>query len=71
MEKHDEFLEMNIGKIAEVLFETTKKEGYLSGFSSNYIKVQHLWLPKLAGTIRKVKMTEVSGSGMMSVELID
>ena len=70
-EKHDEFLEMNIGKITEVLFEKTKKEGYLSGFSSNYIKVQHPWSTKLAETIRKVKMTETSGSGMMLVELID
>jgi threonylcarbamoyladenosine tRNA methylthiotransferase MtaB len=70
-EKHNEFLKMNIGKTTEVLFEKTKKDGLLSGFSSNYIKVRHLWQPQLAGTIQKVMMTEVSETGIMSVELID
>ena len=69
--KHNEFMKMNLGKITDVLFEKTKKDSLLSGFSSNYIKMQHPWQPKLAGTIRKVRMTEISGAGIMSVELID
>jgi len=68
--KHNEFMKMNIGKTTDVLFEKTKKEGFVSGFSSNYIKVRHPWQPKLAGTIKKVRMTEISGAGIMSVELI-
>ena len=69
-EKHNEFMKMNMGKTTNVLFEKTKKEGFVSGFSSNYIKVRHLWQPQLAGTIKKVRMTEISGNGIMSVELI-
>jgi len=67
--KHTEFLKMNIGKITEVLFEKTKKDGFVSGFSSNYIKTQHPWQSGLAGTIKKVRMTDISGTGIMSAEL--
>ena len=69
--KHNEFMKMNLGKTTEVLFEKTKKEGLLSGFSSNYIKVRHPWQPKLAGSIKKVRITKISGSKTMSVEIID
>jgi len=70
-EKHNEFMKMNVGKTTAVLFEKTKKDGFISGFSSNYIKVRHAWQPKLAGTIKQVRMTEISATGIMSVELID
>jgi threonylcarbamoyladenosine tRNA methylthiotransferase MtaB len=67
--KHNEFMKMNLGKTTDVLFEKSKKDGFISGFSSNYIKTRHSWQAGLAGTIRKVKMTEISDAGVMSVEL--
>jgi len=69
--KHAEFMKINLEKVTEVLFEKTKKAGILHGFTSNYIKTQHPWQPKLAGTIKKVRMTEIANAKIMSVELID
>jgi len=64
------FNELNIGQLSSVLFEQTKNEGLISGFTSNYIKVEHPWDPKLAGTIKKVRMNGLSASGKMKIEII-
>ncbi|MDR2886868.1 MAG: tRNA (N(6)-L-threonylcarbamoyladenosine(37)-C(2))-methylthiotransferase MtaB [Bacteroidales bacterium] len=71
LRKHNRFMELNTGESTEVLFEKTRKDGYLFGFSSNYIKTKHPWQPKLAGMVRKARMTEVSGADTMLIELID
>lgn len=69
--KQDEFRRLNMGLITDVLFERTRSEGFITGFSSNYIRVEYPWQAKLAGTIRRVKMKNVSDTDRMSVELID
>ena len=33
-------------------------EGLITGFTSNYIRVEYPWESKLAGQIRKVKLNE-------------
>jgi threonylcarbamoyladenosine tRNA methylthiotransferase MtaB len=69
--KNHEFRKMNTGKVSEVLFEKTRSEGLISGFTGNYIKVEHSWQPGLSGQIRKVKLKSFSLTGRMCVELID
>jgi len=69
--KHSEFCILNIGTSAEVLFEHTPSKGMISGFTENYLKTELPWDPELAGTIRKVLLTGVSGSGRMKCELIN
>lgn len=64
------FNELNTGQLSNVLFEKTKNEGLISGFTSNYIKVEHPWGPKLAGTIKKVRLNGLSASGKMNIEII-
>jgi threonylcarbamoyladenosine tRNA methylthiotransferase MtaB len=69
--KNLEFKKLNTGQITNVLFERTCSDGLISGFTSNYIRVEHPWHSKLAGQIKKVKLTGISPTGRMSVELID
>jgi len=69
--KQEEFKRDNIGKVTYVLFERTRSEGFSTGFSSNYIRVEHPWQAKLAGNIRRAKINCISETGRMSVELID
>ena len=64
------FKELNIGEITNVLFENTRYEGLITGFTSNYIKVEAPWDSNLAGRVRKVRLKDLSVSGRMSVELI-
>jgi threonylcarbamoyladenosine tRNA methylthiotransferase MtaB len=69
--KNLEFMNLNIGKSSEVLFERSRSEGLISGFTSNYIKVEHPWQSLLACKIKEVKLKSISLSGKMCVELID
>ena len=69
-EKNSQFCNLNIGRETKVLFEHTRSEGLITGFTSNYIKAGFPWQSKLAGQVRKVTMTGIS-AGKMNVELID
>jgi threonylcarbamoyladenosine tRNA methylthiotransferase MtaB len=68
--KAHEFRKLNIGQSTWVLFEKSRTEGFISGFSSNYLRVEYPWQTSLAGRIKKVKLTGISSSGRMSAELI-
>jgi threonylcarbamoyladenosine tRNA methylthiotransferase MtaB len=68
--KHNQFLNMNIGKTEEVLFEKTRSNGMISGFTGNYIRSEYRWQSQLPGKIKKVRMKDISPSGKMIVELI-
>ena len=67
---HHNFYKKNIGFTDEVLFESAKKKELMYGFSRNYVKVEYPYKKDLIGKIVKVKMTGISVSGNMNVELI-
>ena len=69
-EKHDDFLALNTGQPAEVLFEKTKVNGMIAGYTGNYIRIAHPWESGLAGSIRKVILKNMAGDGRMNVEII-
>jgi threonylcarbamoyladenosine tRNA methylthiotransferase MtaB len=69
--KHIDFQNKNIGQITNVLFENSDSEGMVSGFTSNYLRVEYPGQPQLAGQIRKVKLTGISEKGIMNITLIE
>jgi len=64
------FNNMNIGQVTNVLFERNHSQGLITGFTSNYIRVEYPWSPSLAGQVRKVKLNSIGTSGKMNIELI-
>jgi threonylcarbamoyladenosine tRNA methylthiotransferase MtaB len=69
--KNLEFNKLNIGQLTNVLFERTRSEGLITGFTSNYIRVEHPWQSRLAGQIKKVKLNSISPTGRMRVEIVN
>ncbi|MGE5420158.1 MAG: tRNA (N(6)-L-threonylcarbamoyladenosine(37)-C(2))-methylthiotransferase MtaB [Chloroflexota bacterium] len=67
--KHREFCDLNAGTEKMVLFENNKTDGMITGFTENYIRVEHPWQSRLAGKIIKVKLIETNLNGRMTVEL--
>ncbi len=57
------FYESQLGKVKEVLFEGNFKEGYITGFTENYVKVKALWNPDLINTKRKIRLREIGEDG--------
>ncbi len=69
--KNLEFCRNNVGLTSRVLFESSKTEGMITGFTSNYIRAEHTWEPSLKGQIKKVLLKETGQSGRMQTEIID
>ena len=61
--KKSDFYKSNIGTTNNVLFESENKNGYIEGFSENYIRFRRIWDPKLAGTIKQMKFNEIDPEG--------
>jgi threonylcarbamoyladenosine tRNA methylthiotransferase MtaB len=69
--KNLEFFRENIGMSSEVLFEKTRSEGFITGFTANYIRVEYPYDAKLACRIKKVELTAIAQTGRMQIRLID
>ena len=68
--KNLNFSRMNIGESNEVLFEMTKSEGMITGFTRNYLRVEAPWNPGLAGKVVKVGITGIADTGRLTVNLL-
>jgi len=67
--KNLEFMKLNIGHETNVLFERTRSEGLITGFTSNYLRVEHPWESTLAGQIKKVILNNISATGRINVKI--
>ncbi len=63
--KRRAFYESQIGSSRTVLFEGENKEGYIHGFTENYVKVKAPWDPSLVNTLHGIKLTEIDEDGLV------
>ena len=68
--KRNAFYESQLGKEKTVLFESDNKQGYIHGFTENYVKVKAPWDPTLVNTLHKVRLTKIDADGMVRFEFI-
>ena len=68
--KRRAFYESQIGKEFTVLFEGENKEGYIHGFTENYVKIKAPWDPELVNTLHKVRLEKIDEDGMVRVQFI-
>ncbi|MGB0357258.1 MAG: tRNA (N(6)-L-threonylcarbamoyladenosine(37)-C(2))-methylthiotransferase MtaB [Flavobacteriaceae bacterium] len=70
LKKRRAFYEQQLGTTQKVLFESENKNGYIHGFTPNYIKVKTYWNPALCNTIHDVKLTQIADDGLVSFEFV-
>ena len=68
--KRRAFYESQLGSIQNVLFEGENKEGYIHGFTRNYVKVKMPWNPNLVNTIHEVALKEIDQDGLVRFEFV-
>ena len=68
VKKRRAFYESQIGANRTVLFESENKEGYIHGFTENYVKVKTPWNPELFNTLQEVVLTHIDEDGAVRVE---
>ena len=70
VKKRRAFYESQIGTIRTVLFESENKEGYIQGFTENYVKVKAPWNPELINTLHQVDLTKIDADGLVRFEFV-
>ncbi len=70
LKKRRAFYEQQLGTTQKVLFESENKNGYIHGFTPNYVKVKTYWNPALCNTIHNVKLTQIADDGLVSFEFV-
>jgi len=70
VKKRRAFYESQIGTRRKVLFESENKEGYIHGFTENYVKVKSPWNPELVNTIQDVELSKIDEDGTVRLEFI-
>ncbi|MFH6605104.1 tRNA (N(6)-L-threonylcarbamoyladenosine(37)-C(2))-methylthiotransferase MtaB [Maribacter algicola] len=70
VKKRRAFYESQIGSTRTVLFEGENKEGYIHGFTENYVKVKAPWNPERVNTLHRVKLTEIDTDGLVRFEFV-
>ena len=70
VKKRRAFYESQLGSERTVLFEADNKEGYIYGFTENYVKVKTHWNPDLVNTLQPVKLIEIAADGIVVIEFL-
>jgi threonylcarbamoyladenosine tRNA methylthiotransferase MtaB len=65
------FYESQVGKTGVVLWESSNDNGYINGFTENYIKVKHPYDESLENKMETVKYLAIDTDGMMFSEILD
>lgn len=63
--KRHAFYESQLQKTKTILFEAENKEGYIQGFTENYVKVRAPWDPALQNQTRSATLAEIDQKGMV------
>jgi threonylcarbamoyladenosine tRNA methylthiotransferase MtaB len=71
VKKRRAFYESQIGTNRTVLFEGENKEGYIHGFTENYVKVKTPWNPELVNTLHQVRLTHIDEDGSVRMEFLN
>jgi len=71
VKKRRAFYESQIGTVRSVLFEEENKQGYIHGFTENYVKVKAPYNPDLVNTIHEVELTKIDEDGLVRFEFVN
>lgn len=65
--KRRAFYDSQLGKTAEVLFEGDVKDGFMHGFTRNYVKVKTKFDPVLVNELKTIQLTQISPDGDVEI----
>ncbi|MBL4604262.1 MAG: tRNA (N(6)-L-threonylcarbamoyladenosine(37)-C(2))-methylthiotransferase MtaB [Flavobacteriaceae bacterium] len=70
VKKRRAFYETQLGNTSTVLFESQNKEGYIHGFTENYVKVKTPWNPELVNTLHEITLTKIDEDGSVRFDFV-
>jgi threonylcarbamoyladenosine tRNA methylthiotransferase MtaB len=70
VKKRRAFYESQLGCNRKVLFEDENKQGYIYGFTENYVKIKMPWNPDFANSLMKVNLTHIDEDGVVRAIIV-
>ena len=70
VKKRRAFYEGQLGNTLTALFESENKEGYIHGFTENYVKVKTPWNPELVNTLHTITLTKIDEDGLVRFDFV-
>lgn len=70
VKKRRAFYESQLNSTHTVLFESENKEGYIHGFTENYVKVKTPWNPDLVNTLHNIHLTQIDDDGVVRFDFV-
>jgi threonylcarbamoyladenosine tRNA methylthiotransferase MtaB len=71
VKKRRAFYETQLGETKTVLWESDNREGFIQGFTENYVKVKTYWNPELVNELQKVKLLSIDEDGLVRIQSVD
>tara|TARA_B100001564_G_scaffold7221_1_gene6100 strand:- start:6475 stop:7809 length:1335 start_codon:yes stop_codon:yes gene_type:complete len=71
LKKRHAFYESQLGSNQTVLFEDKNKQGYIFGYTENYVKVKMPWNPAYVNNLKKVVLRSIDMDGVVRIELVE
>ena len=65
------FYEQQLGKDATVLFEADSKDGYMHGFTRNYVKVKAKYDPLLVNELKDIRLVDIAEDGDVNITEVE
>jgi threonylcarbamoyladenosine tRNA methylthiotransferase MtaB len=65
------FYSQQIGKLRPVLFEHENRNGFMQGYTDNYVKVQLPYDEKLTNSIFEIELAAIAANGLVDVRIAD
>lgn len=69
--KRRHFYERQLGTQRTVLLEGENRQGYIHGFTENYVKVKAPWDPALINTVHRVRLTHIDSDGLVRYQVVE
>jgi len=66
--KRRAFYESQLGSVRTVLFEDEVVNGYMQGFTENYVRVTAQYDPLLINELKTLRLTQIINDGLVEVE---
>ncbi|KQC33536.1 2-methylthioadenine synthetase [Nonlabens sp. YIK11] len=70
VKKRRAFYESQLGTTKTVLWEAENKEGFIHGFTENYVKVKTYYNPELVNELQTVKLDTIDEDGIIRIALV-
>ena len=63
--------QQQLGTRRKVLLETENRQGYMYGFTENYVRVRTPWNPDWSNTIKSIELDSIDEDGLVRFQLLE